>query len=215
MMTITTNLLQMSGEDEMHINRKNKRFWTGILTGKAIIFSNELLRFQEETGALAERMLVWEMKQSFKGREDRYLLEKLLAERSGILNLALDALDRVRVNGLRQHKTGTPAVERLEALVSDIVGFVNDCCLLGGEHNESVDKLFGAWQSWCRGQDISHAWGKPQFSEKLRAAYPQLNDGRPRVKGEAQRPTILYGLGLREKPAPAKSLMDRPLASFR
>jgi putative DNA primase/helicase len=186
----------------MHINRKNKRFWTGILTGKPIIFSNELLRFQEETGALAVRMVVWEMKQSFAGREDPYLLEKLLAERSGILNLALDALDRVRVNGLHQHKTGTLAVERLEALVSDIVGFVNDRCLLGGGQRESVDNLFQAWQRWCWSQDISHAWGKPQFSEKLRAAHPKLNDGRPRVSGG--RPTILFGIGLREKPKPVE-----------
>jgi putative DNA primase/helicase len=211
MMTITTNLLLMSGEDEMHINRKNKRFWTGILTGKGIIFSNELLRFQEETGALAGRMLVWEMKQSFWGREDPYLLEKLLAERSGILNLVLDALDRVRVNGLRQHKTSAPAVERLEALVSDIIGFVNDRCELGGEHNETVDKLFGAWQSWCRRQDISHAWGKPQFSEKLRAAYPHLNEGRPRVKveGATKRPTLLCGIGLRQ--SEVASLLDEPI----
>src|SRR5262249_42928355 len=89
---MTERLLMITGEDEIHINRKNKKYWNGKLATKVVIFSNELLRFQDESGALAGRFLTFRMQQSFYGREDENLTDKLLAERPGILNLALDAL---------------------------------------------------------------------------------------------------------------------------
>ena len=88
--TITERLLMITGEDEMHINRKNKKYWNGKLSTKLLIFANELLRFQDESGALAGRCLTFRMQQSFFGREDENLTEKLLTERPGILNLAMD-----------------------------------------------------------------------------------------------------------------------------
>ena len=57
--TISERLLMITGEDEMHINRKNAKYWNGNLATKVVTFSNELLRFQEESGALAGRFLTY------------------------------------------------------------------------------------------------------------------------------------------------------------
>jgi putative DNA primase/helicase len=78
--TIVERLLLITGEDDMHINRKNTKYWEGKLTARVVVFSNELLRLPDESGALPGRFLTFRMRQSFFGREDPNLTEKLLAE---------------------------------------------------------------------------------------------------------------------------------------
>jgi putative DNA primase/helicase len=124
---IAERLLSMTGEDAMDINRKYLGYWNGILRCRVVIFSNELLRFQDESGAVAGRFINWRMRETFVGREDPELTGKLLAERAGIMNLALDALDRLRARGrLLQPESGAEMARNLMTLTSDIVAFVED-----------------------------------------------------------------------------------------
>jgi phage/plasmid-associated DNA primase len=179
--TITERLLMITGEDEMHINRKNKKYWNGKLSTKLLIFANELLRFQDESGALAGRCLTFRMQQSFFGREDENLTEKLLAERPGILNLAMDALDELRERGkLLQSVSGVEMAERLGDLTSDVKVFVDECCDVGEKFQVRVSEIFVCWQDWCAAHNTRHGWGSNQFSEKLRSVLPTLTSGRPR-----------------------------------
>jgi putative DNA primase/helicase len=197
--TITERLLTITGEDEMHINRKNKKYWNGKLSTKLLIFANELLRFQDESGALAGRCLTFRMQQSFFGREDESLTEKLLAERPGILNLAMDALDELRERGkLLQSASGVEMAERLGDLTSDVKVFVDECCDVGEKFQVRVSEIFVRWQDWCAAHNTRHGWGSNQFSEKLRSVLPTLTSGRPR-KDNPERLTVLYGVGLKEK----------------
>ena len=197
--TITERLLTITGEDEMHINRKNKKYWNGKLSTKLLIFANELLRFQDESGALAGRCLTFRMQQSFFGREDESLTEKLLEERPGILNLAMDALDELRDRGkLLQSASGVEMAERLGDLTSDVKVFVDECCDVGEKFQVRVSEIFVRWQDWCAAHNTRHGWGSNQFSEKLRSVLPTLTSGRPR-KDNPERLTVLYGVGLKKK----------------
>ena len=138
----------ITGEDELHINRKNAKYWNGNLATKLVTFSNELLRFQEESGALAGRFLTFRMQQSFYGREDENLTDKLLAERPGILNLAIEALDELRARGkLIQPETGKEMSERLGDLTSDVKVFVDECCDLGAQFEVPIGKIFQRWRN--------------------------------------------------------------------
>jgi putative DNA primase/helicase len=194
--SIAERLLSITGEDEMHINRKNAKYWEGHLTARVVLFSNELLRFQDDSGALAGRFLTFRMTQSFRGREDPNLTTKLLAERAGILNLALDALDRVRQRGLRQCKTGEEMRERLGTLTSDIAAFVEERCVVGPAYQATLDDLFKVWGRWCFRKEVRHAWGSNPFSEKLFSAVPTLRRSRPR-KGNPNRAVTVNGISVR------------------
>jgi putative DNA primase/helicase len=197
--TMTERLLMITGEDEMHINRKNTKYWNGNLATKVVTFSNELLRFQDESGALASRFLTFRMQQSFYGREDEDLTDKLLAERPGILNLAIEALDELRARGkLIQSDAGKEMSERLGELTSDVKVFIEECCDVGPKFEVPISKIFQRWQYWCSQHNIRHGWGDSQFSEKLRSVVPALNSGRPR-KNNPKRHTVLYGIGLRPR----------------
>ena len=163
-----------------------------------IIFSNELLRLREDSGALAGRFIIQRMDQSFRGREDTELTPKLLAERPGILNLCLDALDELRSRGrLIQPGSGLEMSESLEDITSDVTTFVHERCVIGAEHEILCDNLFKAYEAWCFNRNIRIGWGSNVFSEKVRAAVPTITKSRPR--DGAGRPTMLLGIGLRKK----------------
>lgn len=193
---------QISGEDEVHINRKNKRYWHGKLNARLVFFCNELLRLEDQSGAMAERMLVYRMQHTIpKDKRDTKLTDKLLDERSGILNLVLDGWDRVRERGgLRQPGSGLEMFENFAELGSDISRFVADRCEVGPKHQVVLQVVFDAWREWCEFHGIRHAWGDNQFSVKLRSAISTVGSGRPRIDGsDLNRPTRLFGIGLRKR----------------
>jgi phage/plasmid-associated DNA primase len=69
------------------------------------------------------------MHQSFFGRDDEELTDKLLAKRPGIFNLAIEALDELRTRGkLIQSEAGEEMSERLGELTSDVKVFIEECC---------------------------------------------------------------------------------------
>lgn len=99
MTAINEAFLSISGGDKQSINRKNLPFWTGYLNTLIIFAANELLDFKDTSAALASRMVVLNLTESFLGKEDLNLTEKLASERSGILNRAIKGLNRLQARG--------------------------------------------------------------------------------------------------------------------
>jgi phage/plasmid-associated DNA primase len=189
--------LSVTGEDAFDIDRKYKEGWNGKLSTRVILFSNDPIEFQDESGALPGRFITWEMKQSFKGREDFNLTTKLLAERPGILNLALDALDRLRKRGRSiQPESGRQMSEDLEGAATDIGSFIEDCCVIGPQHEILVSDAYLRWREWSAERGVRRGWKQQHFSGRLRAKVPTVTESRFRKSGPG-RPVTLIGIGLR------------------
>ena len=92
-------LLSITGEDMLTVDRKFRDRGTGKLPTRFVVLSNELPRFHDSSGAIANRLLILQMTESFLGREDRTLDDRLRAELPGILAWALEGLDRLLRNG--------------------------------------------------------------------------------------------------------------------
>jgi putative DNA primase/helicase len=61
-------LLSISGEDLLTVDRKYKEPWSGKLPSRFLILSNELPRFGDAAGAIANRFVVLAMHESFLGK---------------------------------------------------------------------------------------------------------------------------------------------------
>ncbi|MBI1204786.1 MAG: NTP-binding protein [Rhodopseudomonas sp.] len=96
---IAERLLSISGEDAVTVDRKYLNAWTGRLGVRFLIMTNELPRLADASGALASRFVVLTMSQSFFGKEDRGLGNRLLGELAGILNWSLEGFRRLRERG--------------------------------------------------------------------------------------------------------------------
>jgi putative DNA primase/helicase len=181
--TIVERLLSISGEDLLTVDRKFRDPWSGRLPTRFVILSNELPRFKDSSGAVANRLLILRMTESFLGREDRTLDDRLRAELPGILSWALEGLDRLNRNGrFTVPDSSEDAANLMMDLASPVSAFVRECCIRDPRAIITRDDLYGAWKQWAN--DNGHMAGaKSTFGRDLRAVVPEARASRPRVLG--------------------------------
>jgi putative DNA primase/helicase len=192
---VVERLLSISGEDALTVNRKYRDQWTGTLPARLMICSNELPQLGDASMAVAGRFVPLILSRSWLGQEDRELEPALHAELPGILNWALDGLERLTRNGrFTRSPHADEALDALQDLASPVTAFVRDRCLVGGEHEVEVDRLYNTWRAWA--VDNGHERSSKQvFGRDLRAAIPGLYMKRPR-DGDS-RPRVYVGVGQR------------------
>jgi putative DNA primase/helicase len=198
-MRIMERLLTTMGEDDQSINRKNEKYWQGKLTIRWLILGNDIPKFRgtDEAGALAARMIMIPLYESFYGREDFDLTTKLLEERAGILNWAMEGWRRLRDRGkFVQPASGMALVEKLKASTSTLGTFVLECCELGPNEKVMCEALWLAFCEWSERRGLSVTLSSNRFSAALHELFPSVVTTRPWQAGE--RPRWFGGIKLRE-----------------
>jgi len=145
-------ILQITGEDRMTINRKNRDAYTTKLTTRIMFISNEIPEILDSGNALASRFIFMpRLKNSFYGKEDTGLREKLLSELPGIMNLALCHLHKLLERGrFRQPESG----ENIAAIMGDLSNPINEFVR---EHTEPLMTKKALWERYrefCEGGGI-------------------------------------------------------------
>jgi putative DNA primase/helicase len=189
---VAERLLSISGEDALTIDRKYRDPWTGQLSARFLILTNELPRIADASGALASRFVVLTLIKTFYGREDLELTDKLLGELPGILNWSLEGWDRLRERGhFIIPESSLAAIRTLEDLASPISAFLRDWCVDGPDERADVKVLYDAWYYWC--EQHGHKPGSDHvFGRNLHAALPHI---RPRGRSPER---FYQGVGLSE-----------------
>jgi putative DNA primase/helicase len=187
-------LLNITGEDEVSINRKFKKSWTGILGTRLLFMGNDPPQFRDTSSALANRLLhIW-FPISFLGRENPLLTEELMRELPGILNWALRGLQHLRERGhFVQPESGKQLAQDVLESASPLREFVSDRCVLGQGREETLPTLYQVYCGWAelRGE---HPMKLSAFSRELTTAHPELvRDQRGRG---TQRVKVILGLSL-------------------
>lgn len=181
---VVENLLRVSGEDFISIDRKHKPAVQIQLPTRVMLISNELPRLSDTSGALAGRFITLKLTESFYGKEDTQLTDRLMEELPGILNWALEGRKRLKERGaFVQPDSAVDAMEEMADLASPVGAFVRDECLIGQGHTIRVDGLYQAWKTWCEDGGRDHPGTKQRFARDLRAAVPGLHTTQPRAAG--------------------------------
>jgi putative DNA primase/helicase len=192
---VIERLLSISGEDALTIDRKHREQITCKLSTRLMLLTNELPRLSDASGALASRFIVLRLRESFYGREDHGLTDKLLGELPGILLWAIEGWRRLRDRGyFVQPESGQELAGEMEDLTSPVGAFIRERCVVGPVHQAPVDDIFTAWKSWCEDNGRKEAGTTQTFGRDLSAAVPSLRRARPREDGERVR--VYEGIGL-------------------
>jgi putative DNA primase/helicase len=178
---VVERLLSITGEDMLTVDRKFKEPWSGKLSTRFVILSNELPKFRDASGAIANRLVILQMTESFLGREDRALDRRLRAELPGILTWALQGLDRLVRNGkFTVPSSSDDATNLMMDLASPVSAFVRERCRRGPSEDVSRDGLYDAWKTWA--EDNGHRPGaKSTFGRDIRAVVPEVKVTQPRT----------------------------------
>lgn len=194
---ITERLLSISGEDSLSIPRKFLPDWTGKLSTRFLILTNELPRIEDASGAMASRFIVLTLSESFYGREDHALFERFIPELPGILNWALEGYDRLYARGrFIQPQTAEALIQEFEDLGSPIGAFIRERCEVGAGYEVQQQQLFEAWKKWSEESGRERSGTVQTFGRNLRAAVPWIVASQPRVLGARVR--YYEGIRLRD-----------------
>ena len=178
--TVVERLLCISGEDQLTIDRKNVSSVTLKLPTRFMFLTNEFPRLTDASGALAGRFVILRLSESFYGREDPALTEKLLSEKPGILNWAIAGWHSLREAGrFVTPNSAADAAETIQDLASPVSAFVRHCCRVGPEYRVAIDVLYEAWRSWCMDEGRTSPSTRQSFGRDLTAAV----DGLTRRRG--------------------------------
>ena len=189
--SFTERLLSISGEDAQTIDRKYQEPVTCKLPTRFVILTNELPRLTDASGALASRMMVLQMTESFYGREDHGLTERLLSELPGILLWAIEGWKRLRERGrFIEPESSREMAEALDDLASPVKAFVRERCVIDPNCEISRSLLFSEYLKWCALHGRTRPDDEAGFGRNLRAVVPTLRDIQHREMG---RPARYYG----------------------
>jgi putative DNA primase/helicase len=178
---VTERLLSISGEDALTIDRKCLQPVTVKLPTRLMILTNELPRLGDSSGALAGRMVVLVLTQSFYGREDHDLTDKVLAELPSILLWAIAGWERLRARGrFVQPDAGRELTGEMEDLTSPVGKFVREWCIVDPTACIGRQELYEAYRRWCEGEGKRKPEDQATFGRDLRAAVPTVRDARQR-----------------------------------
>ncbi len=185
---ITERLLSISGEDLLTINRKYQEQLTMKLLCRFMILSNELPRLADASGALANRFLLLRFSQTFLGKEDQTLTDRLLDERQGILLWAIQGWKRLRERKhFLQPESGEDLREQLNDLSSQTGAFVRERCIVAPGGRVDVSDIYSAWCRWCEQRGRNRPGSEQTFGRDLHAAVPTIKSVRPKENGERYR----------------------------
>jgi len=185
---IAERLLSISGEDSLSIPRKYLGDFTAKLNARFLVLSNELPRIGDAAGALASRFIILRMTESFFGKEDPGLTNKLMKELPGILRWSLTGLDRLHKRGhFIQPASAAEAVQELADLASPVSAFAQDCCNFEQSHTVPCSELYQAYNKWCDLHGRNYPGTRETFGKDLKAAFPRITTSQSSGSGERHR----------------------------
>ncbi len=206
-------LKSISGEDGQQINRKNKDYIeVEKLSIRFVLIANKMQDLRDSTGALASRFNILVTTQTFLGREDHHLGDRLLTELPGIFNWAMDGLARLRKRGyIKDHPAGIDARDEFEQMSSPMKAFIEDWCVVHDSAVVPVDILWMAHKNWAA-ENGTKNYSKRKFIVELKGACGSVKRARRRIDPdhflatykwsiplENDRVSVLAGIGLRKE----------------
>jgi len=164
-------LLNITGNDGVQVDRKFlKHLDHHHLTARITIASNDFLDLPDHAGAMLRRLNILDFKQSFAGREDFGLDDKLSAEVPGIAVWSLKGLQRLRQQGrFTLPSSSQEAMTEWRTATNPLFAFIEECCDLEEGAEVLKEELFGAWDKW-REERQMRPLTKSKFYERVRTS---------------------------------------------
>jgi putative DNA primase/helicase len=186
---VVERILAITGEDSLSVDRKFKDAWTGRLETRIMVLTNELPKLADASGALASRFLILLLTNSFYGKEDHGLTDRIIRELPGILNWSLEGWANLKKRGyFVQSKSAAEAQRDFEDLGSPMGAFLRDCCEVSPTAKCRPDELYNRWCAWCRDQNINQVGTVQTFGRDLRSVVSALKVTNPRnAQGDPER----------------------------
>lgn len=169
---------RITGGDSVSAEFKGKQHFGFTYKGLLWFCMNRLPKFGGDNGKwVYDRIMVVHCPNIIpEEQRDGELLNKMYAERDGIIYKAIQALQRVIRNGYRFSETESVTAERKQYMRenSTVISFFNECMcqvsVYGRKCQYTTGRIFHVYREWCRDNNNGFAKTAKEFREEL-AAY--------------------------------------------
>jgi P4 family phage/plasmid primase-like protien len=168
---------KMTGGDSLYAEFKGQQAFEFTYNGLLWFCMNRLPKFGGDDGQwVYDRIMVVNCPNVIpKDKQDKKLLDKMYAEREGIVFKAIQALQRVIANGYRftEPHSLDLARERYMTENNTVISFFEECmCERPG--NKIVDsattgRIYNVYRAWCVDNNNGYAKTAKEFREALSA----------------------------------------------
>ncbi len=161
----------ITGGDHIRGERKHRDAFKFKPYARLLFSANEAPPTADNSDAFFERWLILPFDRKHRGteHEDKALLAKLTTptELSGLLNMALDGLDRLRrQNGFTRTTATDEAAERFRIDADSAAGFCEENCTIYDGARIAKPALFQAYKAWCE-ENNRRPLAAVRFSRRL------------------------------------------------
>jgi putative DNA primase/helicase len=189
----------LTGGDPVHAERKYCESFEFEPFARLVFSANHPPRSADSSKAFFRRWLVVPFERTFSGEKEirRDVLDAKLAdpeEMSGVLNMALDALKRIREKGITESDTMRGARNEFRQVTDPVEVWLDANTVKHTEGYAVKGELLGAYNEDAR------AKGRPaitdsQFGKDVRRWCQRIDDGQKRINGVRQ--SVWYGIRLK------------------
>ena len=138
-------------------------------THKLVVVGNYHPTVSDDSHGFWRRVVLYPFSVTIpQAQQDKRLLEKLIAEGSGILNYLLDGLKTYFEKGLEVPKSLSQATQQYRTEQDMMHQFIDDECITGPDKTVLKADLYDRYKEWCLGNGL-RALSSNRFSRKLTA----------------------------------------------
>lgn len=186
-------LKRISGGDNIHAEFKGQQSFVYTYRGLTWFCMNKLPRFSGDTGQwVYDRLMVVNCPNVIPfDKQDKQLLDKMFAEREGIVQKAVAALQRVIANGYRFTEPASVKDARIQYQKenSTVITFFEECMCpwpdgKATSNGCSTGKIHTAYREWCKRNNNGHFKSAKEFRDELAAyLFTTFADMSTRIRG--------------------------------
>ena len=166
---------KMTGGDSIYAEFKGQQGFEYTYNGLLWFCMNRLPKFGGDSGKwVYDRIMVVESKNVIpKDKQDKQLLDKMYAEREGIVYKAVKALQTVIANGYRfsEPESVARARDNYQSTNSTVITFFEECMCPWEDgkinYHCTTGRIFKVYQAWCRENNNGYAKSYKDFREQL------------------------------------------------
>lgn len=186
-------LKRISGGDNIHAEFKGQQSFVYTYRGLTWFCMNKLPRFSGDTGQwVYDRLMVINCPNVIPfDKQDKQLLDKMYAEREGIVQKAIAALQRVIANGYRFAEPSSVKDARIQYQKdnSTVINFFEECMCpwpdgKATSNGCTTGKIHTAYREWCKRNNNGHFKSAKEFRDELAGyLFTTFADMSTRIRG--------------------------------
>jgi putative DNA primase/helicase len=192
-MAVIEVLLRITAGDPVDVNRKHKGSLMTNLDARVMMLSNEMPQLYDSSNAINTRFLILQLSNSFLGKEDVMLLDKLERELPGIAKWCVDGYKRLKKRGkFAEPESSNEAREEWYQENNPLAQFVEDRCTFGENERIEMTALYEAHKAW------SEARGMPLMASHSMSRRLSAMLGSRVRKGKTGATRYMYGMSVKD-----------------